>query len=70
MSEKRVSRHDQSTRGVRTSPLFPKSVLQQFDLGQRYVDVKYLPGVGGEFRAGAEPLTVPPLVIDEIRTSR
>jgi transcriptional antiterminator RfaH len=50
-----------------TSPLFPRYLFAKFDLRERYFDVKYLPGVGGLVSAGAEPLTVPPLVVDEIK---
>ena len=58
----------QGQRGVwGTSPLFPRYLFAKFDLQRRYFDVKYMPGVGGVVSAGAEPLAVPPLVVDEIK---
>ncbi len=58
----RVSRQGHRRGAWGTSPLFPRYLFAKFDLGQRYFDVKYMPGVGGVVSAGAEPLTVPPLV--------
>jgi transcriptional antiterminator RfaH len=63
----RASRQGHRRGAWGTSPLFPRYLFAKFDLGQRYFDVKYMPGVGGVVSAGAEPLTVPPLVVDEIK---
>jgi transcriptional antiterminator RfaH len=48
-------------------PLFPCYLFAKFDLRERYFDVRYLPGVAGLVSAGAEPIPVPPLVVDEIK---
>jgi transcriptional antiterminator RfaH len=48
-------------------PLFPCYLFAQFDLRQRYFDIKYMPGVQGIVSAGPDPLAVPIQVVDEIR---
>ncbi len=61
----RVSRRGRGAQGV--LPLFPCYLFARFELQERYFDVKYLPGVAGLVSAGAEPIPVPPLVVDEIK---
>ncbi len=53
--------------GWGASPLFPCYLFAKFDLHERYFDVRYLPGVLDLVSAGAEPIPVPSLVIDEIK---
>jgi transcriptional antiterminator RfaH len=48
-------------------PLFPCYLFAQFDLGERYFDVKYLPGVQGIVSAGPDPVAVPIPVVEEIK---
>ncbi len=48
-------------------PLFPCYIFAQFDLNQRYFDVKYMPGVQGIVSAGSDPLAVPIQVVEEIK---
>jgi len=48
-------------------PLFPCYVFARFDLQARYFDVKYMLGVQGIVSAGCDPLTVPMLVVEEIK---
>ena len=48
-------------------PLFPCYVFARFDLQARYFDVKYMLGVQGIVSAGSDPLTVPMLVVEEIK---
>jgi len=48
-------------------PLFPCYVFARFDLQARYFDVKYMRGVQGIVSAGCDPLTVPMLVVEEIK---
>jgi len=49
------------------APLFPCYVFAQFDLQQRYFDVKYMSGVHGIVSAGSDPLVVPIPVVEEIK---
>ncbi len=49
------------------TPLFPCYLFARLDPSRHYFEVKYLPGVQGLVGAGAEPLAVPPAVIEEIR---
>jgi len=48
-------------------PLFPCYIFAQFDLHQRYFDIKYMPGVQGIVSAGSDPLAVPIQVVEEIK---
>lgn len=49
------------------TPLFPCYLFARLDPQLHYFDVKYLHGVHGIVGAGADPLTVPQGVIEEIR---
>ena len=48
-------------------PLFPCYLFARFDLGTRYFDIKYMPGVQGIVSAGSDPVAVPVPVIEEIK---
>lgn len=65
MLRARVSRRGRTEWGA--SPLFPCYLFARFDLHERYFDVRYLPGVAGLVSAGADPIPVPPLVVDQIK---
>jgi len=49
------------------APLFPCYIFARFDLQAHYFDVKYMAGVQGLVSAGNDPLSVPHLVVDEIK---
>src|SRR5271170_7915046 len=49
------------------APLFPCYIFARFDLQAHYFDVKYLAGVQGLVSAGNDPLSVPHVVVDEIK---
>jgi transcriptional antiterminator RfaH len=60
-----------SARGGRMAlsitPLFPCYLFARFELELRYFEIKYMAGVQGIVSAGADPLTVPLAVVDEIK---
>ena len=49
------------------APLFPCYLFARLDLARHYFDVKYMAGVQGLVSAGADPLSVPDFVIEEIK---
>jgi transcriptional antiterminator RfaH len=49
------------------TPLFPGYLFARLDPQMQYFNVRYLPGVQGLVSAGNEPISVPHLVVDEIR---
>lgn len=48
-------------------PLFPCYLFAQFNLKERYFDVKYTAGVHSLVSVGGEPVVVPVSIVEEIR---
>jgi transcriptional antiterminator RfaH len=47
-------------------PLFPCYLFAQFNLKERYFDVKYTAGVHSLVSLGGEPVVVPEAIVDEV----
>jgi transcriptional antiterminator RfaH len=56
-----------SRRASAVVPLFPCYIFAQFELAERYFEVKYMPGVNGLVSAGRDPLAIPVTVVEEIK---